>query len=96
VEGSTEKALDGRLVSNEYTALGTKYSLVAKRGNWEMRDEIEIERGATARKSFAFVNAHLDITSEPAGADIAVDGKLRGRTPLPLELPLPAPGHRQL
>ena len=67
-----------------------KYSLVAKRGDWEMRDEIEIERGATARKSFAFVNAHLDITSDPTGAEIAVDGKSRGRTPLPLELPAEA------
>ena len=52
-----------------------------------MRDEIEIQRCVTARKSFAFVNADLEITSEPAGAEVTVDGKSRGRTPLPLELP---------
>jgi eukaryotic-like serine/threonine-protein kinase len=64
-----------------------KYSLVVRRGDWEMRDEIEIQRSVTARKSFAFVNADLEITSEPAGAEVTVDGKSRGRTPLPLELP---------
>src|SRR6266700_3177835 len=33
-----------------------KYALIAKRGDWEMRDGVEIQRGETARKSFAFVN----------------------------------------
>lgn len=84
-DGETSRdGVTSQTISNLPTG---KYSLVEKRGDWEMRDKIEIERGATTRKSFAFVNAHLDVTSEPAGVEIAVDGKSRGRTPLPIELP---------
>lgn len=64
-----------------------KYSITARRGDWEMKDEIEIQRGATTTKSFAFVNAPTSITSEPSGAEISIDGNARGRTPLRLELP---------
>ncbi len=64
-----------------------KYSLVAHRGDWEMRDEVEVQRGDRTSKSFAFVSATTNITSEPSGAEIFVDGKSRGRTPLRLELP---------
>jgi hypothetical protein len=64
-----------------------KYALIAKRGNWEMRDRVEIRRGETARKSFAFVNGLVSITSEPPGAEILIDGIPHGRTPLRIELP---------
>jgi len=64
-----------------------KYSLIAHRGEWEMRDDIEVTRGETTHKSFAFVSATTNITSEPSGAEILVDGKSRGRTPLRIELP---------
>jgi hypothetical protein len=64
-----------------------KYSVVAHRGDWEMRDEIDVARGAKASKSFAFVSAAAKITSDPNGAEILVDGKARGKTPLQLELP---------
>jgi formylglycine-generating enzyme required for sulfatase activity/serine/threonine protein kinase len=64
-----------------------KYSAIVRRGDWEANDTIEIQRGATARKSFLFVNAMTNITSEPSGAEIVVDGKPRGRTPLKIELP---------
>lgn len=63
------------------------YSLVVRRGDWEMQDAVEIQRGQTAQKSFAFVKAAANITSEPAGAEILVDGASRGRTPLAIELP---------
>lgn len=63
------------------------YALIAKRGDWEMRDGVEIRRGETARKSFAFVNGTVGITSEPPGAEILVDGMSHGRTPLRIELP---------
>ncbi|PYK12798.1 MAG: hypothetical protein DME65_03225, partial [Verrucomicrobia bacterium] len=46
-----------------------KYALIVKRGDWEMRDSVEIQRGATGRKSFAFVNGAVTITSEPQGAE---------------------------
>src|SRR5947207_713626 len=64
-----------------------KYSVISHRGDWEMRDEVEVMRGETAHKSFAFVSATTNITSEPSGAEILIDGKSRGRTPLRLELP---------
>jgi eukaryotic-like serine/threonine-protein kinase len=64
-----------------------KYSLVARRGDWEMHDQVEVQRGETTKKSFAFVSAVTKITSDPAGAEIFVDGTSRGRTPLRLEMP---------
>jgi hypothetical protein len=64
-----------------------KYSVVAHRGDWEMRDEVEVERGSKASKTFAFVSAIADVTTEPTGAEILVDGKSSGRSPLRLELP---------
>lgn len=63
-----------------------KYSLMAHRGDWRMQNEVEVQRGETTNKSFAFVNAPTDVTSEPSGAEIFVDGKSRGRTPVRLEL----------
>ena len=65
-----------------------KYSLIARRGDWEMRDEVEVARAETTRKSFAFVSATAKITSEPTGAEIFIDGKSRGRAPLRLGLPV--------
>jgi formylglycine-generating enzyme required for sulfatase activity len=64
-----------------------KYSIIVRRGDWEMRDDVEVQRGETARKSFAFLNTVVVIVSEPAGAEIFVDGTSRGRTPLRIELP---------
>jgi serine/threonine protein kinase len=64
-----------------------KYSIIARRGDWEMRDNVEMQRAETASKSFAFVSAITNITSEPNGAEVFVDGKSRGRTPLRLDLP---------
>ena len=39
-----------------------------------------MQRGDTANKSFAFVTALTNITSEPNGAEILVDGQARGHT----------------
>jgi serine/threonine protein kinase len=64
-----------------------KYSIVARRGDWEMRESVEVQRGETTSKSFAFVSGITNITSEPNGAEVFVDGKSRGRTPLRLDLP---------
>jgi eukaryotic-like serine/threonine-protein kinase len=64
-----------------------KYALIAKRGDWEMRADVEIQRGETTRKSFAFVNGTVSVTSQPPGAEILVDGIPHGRTPLRIELP---------
>src|SRR6266436_242126 len=64
-----------------------KYTIVARRGDWELHGDVEVQRGDTISKSFAFVSAITSITSEPNGAEIYVDGKLRGRAPLRLDLP---------
>ena len=64
-----------------------KYSIIVGRADWEMRDEVEVRRGETANKSFAFASALTNISSEPSGAEIFVDGKPRGRTPLRVDLP---------
>src|SRR5439155_12485569 len=56
-------------------------------GDWEMPDQVEVERTKTTSKSFAFVSAITNITSEPSAAEVFVDGKSRGRTPLRLDLP---------
>src|SRR5438067_11460320 len=64
-----------------------KYSIVARRGDWKLHGDVEVQRGDTIRKSFAFVSAITSITSDPNGAEIYVDGKSRGRAPLRLDLP---------
>ena len=64
-----------------------EYVVEASRGDWVMQEKVEVKRGETARKLFAFVGAPIMITSEPAGAEIFVDGKSAGRAPLRLELP---------
>ena len=64
-----------------------KYSIIARQGDWKMNGDIDVQRGETANKSFAFVRAVTNITSEPTGAEIFVDGQSRGRTPLHLDLP---------
>jgi serine/threonine protein kinase len=64
-----------------------KYSITAKRDDWEMRGEVEVQRAATVTKSFAFVSATASFTSEPAGAEIKVDGTVLGKTPLRINLP---------
>jgi formylglycine-generating enzyme required for sulfatase activity len=63
-----------------------KYSISATRGDWEMHDAIEVVRGETAHKLFAFIDAPVSVTSEPNGAQISVDGQSRGKTPLQLQL----------
>ncbi len=68
------------------------YDAVARRGEWELRDRVEIKRGEMARKVFDFATGTISIASEPSGAEISVDGKLRGPSPLTLDL-LAGPHH---
>jgi serine/threonine protein kinase len=64
-----------------------QYTIGARRDDWEMHDTVEIQRGETTHKAFAFFNGVLNITSEPPGAEILCDGSVRGTTPLRIELP---------
>lgn len=64
-----------------------KYEVNAKRGDWELRDVVEVQRGQTARKEFVFASGTLDVTSEPAGAEIFIDNVDRGAAPMQAEVP---------
>jgi formylglycine-generating enzyme required for sulfatase activity len=63
-----------------------KYVVSATRGDWEMTDSLDVSRGETARRVFAFVDVPVQVTSEPNGAQISIDGQPRGLTPLNLQL----------
>jgi formylglycine-generating enzyme required for sulfatase activity len=86
------RAEDGKVVRDAVTPftfsdLPTgKYFITATRGDWEMHDTIEVQRGNTAHKVFAFVEAPVMVTSEPSGAQISVDGQPRGQAPVRLQL----------
>ena len=62
-----------------------KYALTAARGDWAMRDEIEVQRGEIARKTFMFANGSVKITSAPSGAIVLRDNRELGQTPLVVE-----------
>ena len=64
-----------------------RYSLVAKHQDWTITDSIEVKRGETTRKTFAFATAAVVITSDPTGAQISIDGRPSGKTPLQIDLP---------
>ena len=61
--------------------------LTVRNGTRESHDTVEIARGETAAKAIEFANGTLAISSEPAGAEIFVDGSARGAAPLRIELP---------
>jgi eukaryotic-like serine/threonine-protein kinase len=63
------------------------YQLNVKRGDWELHDNVEINRGEVTIKTLEFASGKIAVTSEPAGAEIFVDGKSRGKSPLELDLP---------
>src|SRR4030095_711117 len=62
--------------------------VAAHRVDCGMKDEVEVQRGETTNKLFIFVSAITKVTSEPNGAEIFIDGKSRGHTPLRLDLPV--------
>ena len=61
------------------------YELVAKQADWELKDKIEIKRGAVALKTFRFANGSVKIISAPAGAKVSLGEKELGATPLLLD-----------
>ncbi len=62
------------------------YEVVARRGEWELKERAEIKRNETVVKQLAFATGGVTVNSEPAGADIFADGKPVGKTPLHLDL----------
>jgi len=61
------------------------YDVVAKEGDWEQKDRIEIKRGEVTLKTFQFANGSVKIISAPAGATVSLGGKKIGQTPLLLD-----------
>jgi eukaryotic-like serine/threonine-protein kinase len=61
------------------------YDAVARQGDWELRDRIEIKRGEVALKTFQFANGSVKIISAPAGATVSLGEKELGQTPLLLD-----------
>jgi formylglycine-generating enzyme required for sulfatase activity len=63
------------------------YDLVARQGDLEVREKIEIKRAEVASKLIEFATGNVTIASDPVGAEITIDGKPHGVTPLTLALP---------
>ena len=61
------------------------YDALARQGDWELRDRIEIKRGEVALKTFQFANGSVKIISAPAGATISLGETELGQTPLLLD-----------
>src|SRR4030095_6127689 len=61
------------------------YDAVARQGDWELRDRIEIKRGEVALKTFQFANGSVKIISAPVGATVSLGEKELGQTPLLLD-----------
>ncbi len=62
------------------------YELMAQRDDWKLEETVEVRRNKTTRKSFAFISAMVSLTSDPAGAEIILDNKMLGKTPVRTEL----------
>jgi hypothetical protein len=61
------------------------YDVVAKRADWELKDQVEIKRGEVTLKTFQFANGSVKIISAPAGATVSLGEKELGQTPLLLD-----------
>ncbi len=62
-----------------------KYIVSAARGDWELRDEIEVQRSQTTEKNFVFANGSVKITSAPSGATVMRGDRELGQTPLVID-----------
>ncbi len=64
-----------------------QYQLVLKLDGREERDAIEISRGEVTEKLIEFGTGHLTVSSNPPGAQILIDGRPAGTTPLEQSVP---------
>ncbi len=63
------------------------YGLVFHHDGRDVAETIEIKRDEETAKEVEFAAGHVSVTSEPAGAEIFVDGKSRGVAPVEVDLP---------
>jgi serine/threonine protein kinase len=61
------------------------YEIVAREGDWELKDQLAIKRGEVALRALRFANGSVKIISAPAGATVSLGGRELGRTPLLLD-----------
>jgi hypothetical protein len=65
-----------------------KYTLVAAlEGREKTIENVEIARNETTPVEVEFLSGRVTVTSQPAGAEISVDGQPCGKTPIELSLP---------
>jgi hypothetical protein len=57
------------------------YELLALLDRREKSTSVEVRRGETTARTVEFASGKLSVVSEPAGAEIQVDGKILGRAP---------------
>ena len=63
------------------------YALAFHHDGRDVTEPVEIKRDEEATKEIEFASGHVSVTSEPAGAEIFVDGKSRGAAPVEVDLP---------
>ena len=63
------------------------YALALHHDGRDVTEPVEIKRGEETMKEVEFASGHVSVTSEPAGAEIFVDGKSRGVAPIQADLP---------
>lgn len=63
-----------------------RYEVLVRRDGAELREAVEVTRNQTAKLTFSFALRSVNITSDPPGVMIAVDGKPQGAAPLALQL----------
>jgi hypothetical protein len=69
----------------ELSSLPTgEYRYVIKRGDWEQRGTVMVERNATAEARVEFAYGSVRLTSEPSGATVVQGSRTLGQTPLTL------------
>ncbi len=84
-------ARNGTLPSRVINIPTGRYTVSARHNDWYMTETIEVKRGEMTELKFTFATSSVTVTSDPPAANIIVDGRPAGHTPLQLDLP--ARGH---
>jgi len=63
------------------------YEVVARRGGRTIRQTVEVEQETGAAAALVFASGRLAVGSDPAGAEILLDGVAEGQAPVTLDVP---------
>jgi len=94
-EGGTDfELLDGNTVIRRGTFPATlegvptgTYTVLAQRGARTIQQSVVVDREKPAVVNMVFAFGHVSVASDPAGAEIFLNGASQGRAPLTLDLP---------